>query len=103
MITGVITIATELLLNLLDRGATAWNTWRVENKSAFIDLTYIDLSERDLSGYNFTFADFSGSNLRNTKFINADLSYVLLVGTKLNRACLEGAILEGVNFDSSGH
>ena len=95
------TIATGFLLNLLNRGASAWNAWRGLRPTALIDFTHTDLSYRDLSGYNFTLADFSGSNLLHTKFVGADLSFAVVVGTVLNQSCVKGTILEGVNLSSA--
>ena len=71
------------LVNILLRGADAWNSWRIRNRGFAIDLSGADLGEADLRG-----AGLSGADLRWSYLGRADLSGADLGGADLNEAIL---------------
>lgn len=102
------------LLDVLSRGAPAWNAWRQSNPDAYIDLRHADLFARfgkktttgeefPLPGVNLSSANVSGANLAKVDLTGADLSAVYGAGTnfqsaELNRANLSGAYLPEGDF-----
>ena len=76
----------------LDRGATAWNSWRATSDEG-PDLSGAGLRGRDLSGFNLSRADLRGADLRGTRFSDSDLSDARLDGANLFKAVLDGADL----------
>lgn len=75
-------------VDLLKRGAEAWNAWRNVRPG-----DQIDLFGADLNGANLIEADLSNADL-----IGANLSNADLYGTNLRRACLRSASLIGANL-----
>lgn len=74
------------------------NNSNLEPSQRFANLSYRDLSYKDLRGY-----DFTGANLRGTKLIESDLSGAILkladlTNADLRLANLSNANLEGTNF-----
>ncbi len=80
-------------LDALMGGRLSWADWRSANTGAKPDLSYIDLSRRDLSGYDLHEADLRVTNLANTNLSDCDLREA-----KLLWANLEGATLDSTNF-----
>ena len=85
------------------RGREAWNAWRQENPGIRPCLAGQDLSEDDVSGFNFSETDLTGAdlyqtdlhetNLKLAKLRGADLSGANLTRTDLYKADLSGAFL----------
>ena len=75
-------------LELLKKGASAVEDWQCNNKGEELDLSYADLYEANLSGFN----------LRNAYFYRADLAYSNLSNAQLIKANLFGSDLSGANF-----
>jgi uncharacterized protein YjbI with pentapeptide repeats len=85
-------MANDEHVDLLGRGATAWNEWRAKfNETP--DLSGAGLRGLDLSGFDLSRADLRGADLRGTKFCEADLSGARLEGANLFKAVLDGANL----------
>lgn len=104
------------LLELINQGATKWNSWREENQGE-----QLDLGGMDLRFYNLTQYDFSKVNMKNTNFHGAILNNVNfsqgnLVNTDFGRSYLSianfsnsdvsssifnGAFLSGANFQNA--
>ena len=76
---------------IFDQGVTVWNKWRQSNPGVKPVLAGCDLSESDLSGFNFSEVDLSGADL-----YQSDLS-----NTNLKLANLRGADLSGSNLKNS--
>jgi uncharacterized protein YjbI with pentapeptide repeats len=79
---------------LLQRGATAWNSWRAEHDDA-PDLSSASLRGRDLSGFELSLTDFRHADLRGATFCDANLSGARLEGANFFKAVLNGANLAG--------
>jgi uncharacterized protein YjbI with pentapeptide repeats len=88
---------------ILAKGAESWNAWRQENPGIHPDLSGVDLSEDDASGYNFSEtnlceadlyqADLKGTNLKLADLRGADLSAAKLIGADLYKCDFTGAFL----------
>jgi uncharacterized protein YjbI with pentapeptide repeats len=94
---------------LLEQGPDAWNNWRRQGNNVTIpmDLTGADLSNLDLSSYEFYTTDFTGANLSDTSlgnnfsrsiFKGVDLSKTSFWAPNFSDANLSGAILSGRGF-----
>lgn len=81
-------------LEVLSKGAGAWNSWLREHPSIRPDLTKADLSKKDLVGYDFHDADLMGASLRGAKLIGANLAGADLTGADLSKSNLSGAYLD---------
>ena len=81
-------------VEVLGRGAAAWNEWRTENGEV-PDLSRAGLRGLDLSGFDFSRVDLRGADLRGTKLCDADLSGAHLEGANLFKAVADGANLAG--------
>jgi len=103
-------------INIFKKGVKEWNTWKRDNKSEMIDLSGIDLSERNLSGVDLSNvnlskadltevdlseANLSGSNLAKVDLPEADLNNANLVGTNLTDADLCRADLSNANLSDA--
>ena len=96
---------------ILAQGSVAWNAWRQENPGIHPDLSGIDLSEEDASGYNFSEtnlreadlyqADLEGTNLKLADLRGADLSAAKLIGADLYKCIFEGAFLTEADLSGS--
>ena len=85
-------------LNLLNRGVTLWNEWRIE-ADVRPDLSGADLSHRSLLEVNFIDANLSmskltGTYLHDAVLMDADLSGAEMEGATLEWANLFGAVLK---------
>ena len=88
---------------ILARGAVAWNAWRQDNPGIHPDLSGVDLSEEDASGFNFSEtnlreadlyqANLEGTNLKLADLRGADLSAARLIGADLYKCDFTGAFL----------
>jgi len=81
-------------VDLLKRGAAAWNAWRAEH-DAVPDLSEASLRGLDLSGFDLSRADLRGADLRGTRCCDMNLSGARLERANLFKAVLEGADLAG--------
>jgi hypothetical protein len=103
-------------IEILKRGADAWNEWINENIHIKPDLreadlrgmnltgcylTEAELYGADLSGQNLTGMDFSESNLTETRFNRTVLNKAKLVGARLYRSDLIEATLEGADLQAT--
>jgi len=85
-------------LEILEAGAEAWNSWRVENPGVVPQLAREDLSELELNHANFSEADLSHAELFDTALENANLKMAVLTGADLSGAHLKGAELYKVDL-----
>ena len=86
-------MANKEQLEILKQGKVVWNEWREKNPQVSIDLTNADLSNRDLSWYNFTNADLSDTQFHSSKLEGVRLSHAKLLRTNFYRAYLQVAIV----------
>lgn len=89
-------------LRILNQGIEAWNTWRIQ-KNWVADLSGIDFSHRDLSGFDFCSATlhrvtFTGANLRGTRFTQSRLLDSNFTGANLSACDFTFAALDHVKF-----
>ncbi len=87
-------------LEILQKGAKAWNKWRRKNPQERPNLYNGQLMELDLHGMNLSATDLSEANLMGANLKGADLSHGNLMGANLSeadltKAKLKGAILTG--------
>jgi uncharacterized protein YjbI with pentapeptide repeats len=87
-------MASDEHVALLQRGATAWNSWRAEHDDA-PDLSGASLRGYDLSGFDLSLTDFRDADLRGATFCEANLSCARLEGANFFKAVLDGANLAG--------
>ena len=80
-------------LKLLKKGASAVEDWQSNNIGKMLDLSYADLYEANLSGFNLKNAYFYGAVLSYTNLSNAQL-----MKANLTRSDLSGADLTGANL-----
>lgn len=87
-------------IEILCRGATAWNAWREENPSAVPDLGGVSLKLRGdlLKGANLRGAWLQNSVLRFAALATADLEAADMSGADLMHAQLDQANLRSVNL-----
>ncbi|MBV9199137.1 MAG: pentapeptide repeat-containing protein [Alphaproteobacteria bacterium] len=81
-------------VDILRRGAAAWNSWRAE-QNVTPDLSGAGLRGFDLSGFDLFRADLRGADLRGTNFSQANLSGSHMEDANLFKAVLDGADLAG--------
>jgi len=81
-------MANEEQLSILKQGVDVWNKWREENKDIEIDLSYANLKNADLAGFD----------LKNARLLVADLSGANLADAELSWASLIQANLAAANF-----
>ena len=81
-------------VEVLGRGAAAWNEWRAENGEV-PDLSRAGLRGLDLSGFDLSQANLRQVDLRGTNLSQADLSLTHLDGANFFKAVLDGANLTG--------
>lgn len=90
-------------LDILKKGAKAWNQYRSEQPKLKPDLSnarlvYADLTDADLRDADMRGADLSMAKLYRTKLSGADLRQVHLLGVEIIQADLSGADLSLTNF-----
>ena len=78
---------------LLELGATAWNSRRADHDEA-PDLSEVSLRGLDLSGFDLSLTDLRHADLRGTKFSEANLSGAHLEGANLFKAGAIGRPVE---------
>ena len=83
----------ETEMEILERGADAWNEWRAANPTVRPSLNGADLSGRDLSGLNLSGADLAGADLDGANISRANLKMA-----NLSRADLAGTSLAGADL-----
>jgi uncharacterized protein YjbI with pentapeptide repeats len=81
-------------VEMLARGAAAWNEWRAKDDEA-PDLSRAGLRGLDLSGFDLSRADLRGADLRGTNLSGANLSGAHLDGANFFKAVLDGGDLAG--------
>jgi hypothetical protein len=84
-------------LEILKKGAVAWNEWRQKNPDTSIDLSGANLSGADLSEANLYKANLSGA-----KLVGAGLQVAELIRAELIGANLSWAKLDLANLNSAG-
>ena len=85
-------------LRILEKGVSAWNDWRNENRDVALDLTSADLREADLRGADLSCADLSWASLSGAKLMGAILRDACLGKAHLSGANLTRAMLVGADF-----
>jgi TIR domain/Pentapeptide repeats (8 copies) len=97
-------MANEEQLKILNKGAHAWNEWRIATRPiielAGACLPGMELTDIDLHLANLTAVDFSKADLGGASFVNSDMTGANLRGARLAGADLWGAELD--NADLSG-
>ncbi len=108
-------------LEVVKRGAEAWNQWRIENPGIIPDLRWAHLHGADLAGANLhgtnlqgavltganlcradlRVADLRGAYLEEADLSDADLRYANLASADLSKADLLAAYLSGANFSNA--
>ncbi len=93
-------------MQILERGAHAWNIWRAENPDVrpnledctleFFDLREFNFEQANLSGSSLAWTDLSNANFQRANLIEADLT-----GANLLQANLRGALLNGTRLASA--
>jgi len=81
----------------LNEGVEAWNQWREMNPQIEPDLSYANLSEKNLCGANLSDAELSDSNLSGANLSDANLRRACLVAARLSRANLSKADLRNAD------
>jgi hypothetical protein len=86
-------------LDMLAKGAKAWNEWRAGEEEDEPDLSEVRFLERaKLAGFNLAQVNLSCSNLRGADFGLADLQAADLSGANLQEADLTGVSLASANL-----
>lgn len=90
-------------VEILSRGAAAWNRWRDKNPEIRPELAGADLAGMNLSGFNLVGSDLRNANLRNTVFVEtrlqgADFSGAELKSANLNESKIQGGKFVGTNL-----
>jgi uncharacterized protein YjbI with pentapeptide repeats len=80
-------------LEVLKRGVSAWNKWRIANPTVLPDLT-----KADLVGVNLAWANLAGANLAGANLVWAVLAWADLTGANLAETRLAGTDLAGANL-----
>jgi len=88
-------------VELLRRGADAWNQWRAQHRDRMIDLRGADLGGTDSSGVDLNAAYLGNAKLNGAKLSKADLSGADLSHVDLSGADLSGAILIGADLSGA--
>jgi hypothetical protein len=88
-------------LEILEQGAEAWNSWRLENPGVNANLVRVDLSELDLTRANLSDADLSYAELFNARLERSNLKMAKLTGADLSGAKLAGAELYKVDLSDA--
>ncbi len=95
-------------VELILRGVSGWNAWRLENYWAVgvPDFTAANLREAELSGANLISADLTRANLfaailNRADLFEANLSEAVLGGAKLSQANLRRANLREANLSGA--
>ena len=100
-------------VELLRRGAKAWNQWRKEHRRAKIELSFVklsfvnlrdaNLSNANLSGANLSFVNLSGANLSFVNLSNANLRDTDFTDANLSNADLSNANLTEAYFRNASN
>jgi hypothetical protein len=85
-------------LEILKRGAEAWNSWRAANAATMPNLRKASLEKRQLAGTNLRDAYLRRASLCKTDLSGADLREANLSGADLRGADLTGSNLAGANL-----
>jgi hypothetical protein len=95
-------------LEILRKGVSAWNKWRIEHPETQPGLVGADLSgaklrdttldRANLSGASLNNADLSGADLSGANLSGASLNNAYLIEANLSSADLRGAYLIAANF-----
>jgi len=88
----------DFLLSLLANGITFWNVLRVQDNYSHIDMTGIDLCDKNLIGYDLRFINFSNANLTRTQLTGANLTGCNFTCANLSYAHLREAYLAATDF-----
>lgn len=112
---GLLRMVDANQVDVLRRGAKAWNSWRQENPAAIPDISGLALSlgERQFGPAHggpidfrsvklrdafLRFATLSDANLESADLSNADLTHAKLQNANLYRADFSNAVLDHVDF-----
>lgn len=99
-------MANQAQLDVLKQGSIAWNTWREQHPSEWLDLRGANLSGANLSDTNLNHADLVNADLVNANLNGADLSRAnlsdaFLIEADLSRANLSDAFLIEANLSGA--
>ena len=88
-------------LDIIKRGADAWNQWRMEHREIEPDLAEADLSEMKLTDVNFGDTDLRNTNLTHTDLRGANLVRADLRSANINKTSFNLAKLSEANFSEA--
>ncbi|NTW55356.1 MAG: pentapeptide repeat-containing protein, partial [Chlorobaculum sp.] len=94
-------MANEDQVNRLKQNVDEWNTWRLNNPKAYIDLSKANLGQAHLYKANLAKADMDGAVLIKANLRRAYLTEAHLKGANLSQADLSDAKLSGAVIDSN--
>ncbi len=83
----------DVLSDLLNWDAEAWNHWRRSNPRVLIDLHGANLHKADLSGRDLSGADLQGAVMSKARLLHTDFT-----GANLSRANASRAVARSANF-----
>lgn len=86
-------------LEMLQKGVSAWNTWRQAHPEVLPDLRDADLTNRELNGVNFKRANLTGAKLCKAVLDSSSLSYANLTDANMTEAKVWQAELVGTLFN----
>jgi hypothetical protein len=84
-------------MRIAEKGVRVWNRWRNDHLRIQPDLTRIDLSGRNLAGYDFRGAGLFKANLSGANLKGAILRQSILIKTNFQGADLTGAHVYGAS------
>jgi hypothetical protein len=96
-------MASQDRIELLRKGAAAWNEWKCQNPHARPDLSGINLANKSLFDFNLSYAFLAdsylaGAHLDGVNLSGADLSGANLMVATMNNADLSGSRLDGAHL-----
>jgi len=89
------------IIEILLKGADAWNKWREGSPLKTLDLKGTNLRAAALNGANLRAADFRAADLNGANLSKANLIRAALNGANLFNADLRGANLRGANLSKA--
>jgi hypothetical protein len=84
-------------MRIAKSGMRSWNRWRSANLRVQPDLTRIDLSRKNLAGYDFRGVGLFKANLSGANLKGANLRQSILIKTNFQNADLTGAHIYGAS------
>ncbi len=89
------------LLALMKKGRAIWNRQITSGPNEQIDLTGVDLSQKEFKGFFFGYADFTGCNLTDTVFDDCNLGYATFDEAVCHGTVFKNSYLYGAEFNKT--